>query len=352
MNASDNVKDLQNSATKLYGTAKNFYATACDLYAVYEKISSSEFVKNAKKVAEFLGPLGEQLKAAVDIFQESEAERLERNFKEINLKLDEVNLKLDKFGDALSDIGSKVNSASKQISSDIKFQNFNQYYINIKASISNLNKNILTFTGSKDDFLKKLDQFVEDYEKKLNEDQLIRLAIEDIAGQSSLISTYISVLLDEETNNKPHVISSTIQSVYEFYSTIFNIVSRGDAMMNLCYTLQNQLRDSENPRFKRRSSLTNELVTSMINSLEKLVDLKHRYSFLKINSPIQEVKFKNVIQYFWQNENELSGSTETCTDDCEHFVNRRYSNDGCYGYVRDCEFKISVFKGEHVYPVS
>lgn len=59
------------------------------------------------------------------------------------------------------------------------------------------------------------------------------------------------------------------------------------------------------------------------------------------------VKLINVLQYFWEAEEKLSGEADTCTDNCEHFQNRNYiGGDGCYGAVRDCQFKIPVHTTE------
>lgn len=322
-----------------------------DVFVIIEKISSNEFVKQAMESAlvSVLGPIGPAVLSVVGMFLGAEEDRLEKELKEINLKLDEVNTKLDEFGNALRGIGSQINSVSKQLSSDIKFQNFNLYFVNIKSSIDYFNKKILKFTGSKEEFLKKLDNFIEDYEKNHYEDKLIRLAIEDIAGQPSLISSYINAL---EGSKDHHAISSTMQSVFELYLTIISQVSKGDAMMNLCYTLQNQLRNVENLlEYNRRSSLTDELMTSMVHSMKTLSGISHRTSFLSLNTPLREVKLRNVIQYFWQNERELTGAEDTCYYTCYYFKFRKYNDNGCYGAVRNCEFKISVFNHEYVYPV-
>lgn len=93
------------------------------------------------------------------------------------------------------------------------------------------------------------------------------------------------------------------------------------------------------------------LTKSMKQKLSSLSDSKHTKSFDSFKNPV-DVQFKNVLQNFMENEEQLS-NVETCTDDCPHFRNHAFSGgDGCYGTVRNCEQIVPLHSSNEQYTVS
>lgn len=80
----------------------------------------------------------------------------------------------------------------------------------------------------------------------------------------------------------------------------------------------------------------------MRNSLKKTSTESYR-----ILNNVKAVRLINVLQYFWESEEKLSPEG-SCTSDCETYQNMKYDGgDGCFGSVRDCQFKISVHHTEY-----
>lgn len=325
-----------------------------EIAAFVNKVASSELVKIAKDVADIVGPASAVINFVLDFFIESESARFERYFEEILGKLDDIEVTLERIEESLRNLDAKLSSMSRQLSKDIKFVNFESYLYGIESAVDDFKKNLLTSTDSPKKLLKNLNLFIKNYENKRYEDRLIRSAIGSFIGQQSLVDALIASLIDgEEMSTANYVSSSTMQTVFDFYLAIMDKVSQGDAMMNFCYYWRSKLNEKKSPlrQIRPRSSLTQSFFNSMRSSMGRLEGSKRRSSYINLMN-VEEVRLKNVIQYFWQNEYELSRSEETCYYTCEHFKNSYYSANGCYGSVRDCEFKISVFHVEWQYPVS
>lgn len=90
-------------------------------------------------------------------------------------------------------------------------------------------------------------------------------------------------------------------------------------------------------------------IPKLIDSMKQSLHGASKVSYVDLEKDVKTpVRLINVLQYFWENEDKLSGKTDTCTDDCEHFQDRDFiGGDGCYGTVRDCQFKISVHHTEY-----
>lgn len=215
------------------------------------------------------------------------------------------------------------------------YPNFFHHFNDIKSSIVEFNRTITKFSGSNAELLSKVEKFINLYENKHNEEKLIKHAIEATSSSGShlsLVDFLIDILKKQESNFDNVISSSPMQIVHEFYITIIETVSKSDAMMNLCQILKQKL-ESSGQNFNRRSSLTKEFYKSYEQSLMKIQD--HRSTFLNLNN-IQELKLKNVIQLFLQNELDLSRNT-TCSRDCQYYNNQKYNHDGCYGSMHNCE---------------
>lgn len=310
-----------------------------------QKIAANEFVETFKGIADIAGPFASAFSFVMDLFFESESERFERYFQDIFKKLDEIQVKLDTIEELILNLEVKLSFMSKELLKDIKFVNFEANLLGISSSIYYFKNTLLKFNGSQREFLRRLDKFIDSYEMNNYENRLISSAVERVLGQPSLVDLIISFLNEgRETVTDNADSSSTMQTIYELHLLIIEKVSQGDAMMNICHSLKSELSGQNSSAIAhRRSSITEKLITSMKSSMKRLED--NRKSFLNFDR-VKEVKLKNVIQYFWQNEYELTKSEKTCYYTCSYFKNVFYSADGCYGRVRNCEFKMSVFTSE------
>jgi hypothetical protein len=234
------------------------------------------------------------------------------------------------------------------MTNDVKFQNFFSIFVSIKSSIDRFKKTIITFRGSEEQLLQKLDAFIAFHEMQSFEDKLIRLAIESFVGQTSLMDSFIEYIKNIEDNKDNTIMSSTMQMVYDFYLVTMMKVSEGDAMMDLCYQLQKQLTNSTDVII-RQSSVTPAFLTSMRDSLSKVDNIRHRTSFINLKKPEFEVRLKSVVQYFWRNEYEMSGRKQTCSENCAYYKSLSYNSAGCEGTIHDCEFSIGVGDFEYYY---
>lgn len=232
---------------------------------------------------------------------------------------------------------------TKQLSKDIKFQNFILTYTKIKSHITKFKTSPKTFSGSKKELLKWVKNYMANYNSNAYEDELMNLATDRFLTEHSLVDAYIVFLKDKESSKE--VVSSTMQIIYQFYMATMLRVLESDAMVNFAKILQNELSEpSSNATVVQHSSITKEFRDSFKESMRKLQDIQHRSTHLHFDSENvpKDVKLKIVIQYFWQNERELSGREDTCKYKCHDFTYRSYSNDGCYGRLRDCKMMVDA----------
>lgn len=332
------------------------------LTAIADIISANGFVKKLyEKLAPAIPIPG--VKSAIDLFIETEVERFDHSFNETIFKanktltkLDEVKKMLGGIEGSLAHIDSTLSTLSSHLTKEIKFVNFNNNYVSMTSSIAQFQKNILGFSGGRQQLLFALNKFIEHYENQNYEDKMIRFAVEGFAGQEPMVNSFIESLLIEEKNPETKMMGSTMQLVYEFYLTILDKITKGDAVMNFCYTLRHKLLNRNNYRrgklrIKRRSSVSAEFFKSLIESLGRVNGTQHRATYPNLSRDVKEVKLKNVIQYFWKNEFDLSGN-KTCSNDCTMFNNNKYDDDnGCSGAVRNCEYGFASRTTEYQYLV-
>lgn len=94
---------------------------------------------------------------------------------------------------------------------------------------------------------------------------------------------------------------------------------------------------------ERKKSTIPPLIDSMRMLLEGLST--NSYHNLK-NNVEQPVKLIFVLQYFWEYEENFH-TKNICDTTCEDYTNIKFDGgDGCFGAVRDCEFKIRIHTTE------
>jgi hypothetical protein len=219
-----------------------------------------------------------------------------------------------------------------QLSFVARFPQFHSIHLAIRSEINYFKNHILTFKGSYDQFYVKLEFFIRTYQRANYEFQLITIAtVPHSTVHPSLISALTDFLISEEGNDRNRMESSTMQIVYEFYLSIIGDVSEGDALMNLCNTIRTEMFKDPNP-FRRRMSIPDSFYRSFSQSMKLLNSTQHRTTYRNFNN-VQEVRFLNVIQNFWRNQRDLTGS---CNRNCHDIRNINHNAAGCLGAVRNC----------------
>lgn len=216
------------------------------------------------------------------------------------------------------------------------------------SSINVFKTTILPFQGPKEAAIDSLKKFIDRHVLDNNEYKLIKYVTDGVSLRSSLIEALIDYLKSEELSDKSQLATSPMHIVNDFYMLTVKTIAKSETMIRLAYALQDELQKTTTPDYiKQKTVLTPQFFDSFKDVLKSLESIEMRTSFQNLRN-VQELKLKNVIQYYWENEGNLSKKEDTCYYDCEHYdLIQNYNTNSCEGDIHDCAFKIKVFTSEY-----
>lgn len=309
----------------------------------------------SKKVAPFIGPAGDFL--SFILVQPDENDKTEEYFKHISEQLEKIDSKLDAMTDyfkqiseQLNSLDSKLSTSTIKITTEIKFQGFFEKVEEISAEVNQFESIVSGYYSNATSLIQRLDSFIEDYKKKELEFKLIEKLESSNSASKSLVKEILSLFRQYQKDPLSSTVSSPLQILYDIYVITFATILKGNILLesssNLKAALQGiQYEEDKKFLFSKKSKDLEKFFNSVEKAFSYVVDNDlEAFIALQINGNNNEIKLINLLQYFWESEHLLSGKTNTCSDNCDHFVNRQYSNDGCSGAVHDCESVSSSVK--------
>jgi len=190
--------------------------------------------------------------------------------------------------------------------------------------------------------LTQLDKYVDRFQQKKSDSQIVTILDSGDGITDSIVDELIDLRRIASSG------SSTMKSIYDIYIIAFmkilksniiqeSVVNLKTAITGNSYELDRRLNIiNKNKMFKKFfTSFEKAFKKLNINDIDGSIDLTSK------NGDSNPVRMINVLQYFWENEDKLS-IIDTCSDDCEHFQDRKYTGGGCYGSVKKCKFAVSV----------
>jgi len=195
----------------------------------------------------------------------------------------------------------------------------------------------------------ELDHFIRTHKAQRNAykllDNLINVS-SDQQDTKSVVETFLEHIEGFSGRNFNNYVSSTNRMMFDFYISIYVLVTQSNALLQLAYSIKHQMTGESNPEdfaycINEQRELLKLLTTSMEETLGKLSkESSQIFMNLMTEGNNTEVKFQNVYQLFWQGEGELSataGGGKNCTNDCEYFSGKSYNGgSGCYGTLHNC----------------
>ncbi|KAL7029428.1 hypothetical protein ACKWTF_006243 [Chironomus riparius] len=304
----------------------------------------------SKKFGKYAGPVGDLLEFALTIAEENNDET-EEYLKNITKQLDKIDSKLDAISEQITFLDSKLTQSTKKIISEVKFRDFVKYLEDLAASKQHFESIISSFTSNSTSFLYQLNKYIEDYRQQGSDTKLVNILDSGAGISNSIVADLISLSRSYHKDNFGSSGSSTMKTVYDIYITAFMTILKANIILESAVNLKTAITGQyyeEDRRYNhyRKNEIFEKFFTSLEKAFSKLDDNDmDGFIDFSINGNQNSVRMINVIQYFWENEDKLS-IIDTCTDDCEHFKNRKYSGGGCNGGVRDCKFAVSLHHTE------
>lgn len=246
---------------------------------------------------------------------------------------------------------TQQSQSTKKILAEIKFQEVERLLSDIGASQHSYEAIVASFGSETDSFVEELNHFIRNYQNKASDAKLV----DALGARSGLVEPVVKNLIDVsrsyQKNNFGSSGSSTMKNIYDLYFMAYKTILKANLILesavNMKSTVTGQEYQSEKKRIQyNKNTLFKRLFEDFQGTMDNLLEEDtNGFVDLTENGESRKVRFINVVQIFWEKEEVLS-KTNTCTDDCPHFENRRFSGGGCDGSVRDCEHGVSLHHSE------
>lgn len=307
------------------------------------------------------------------LFEQETEDRFDVFFKNVFEKFDETNEKLDGLTEKISALELRLVFVASELKFEAKLNTLLELFNHIDATSHTFKRSILPHMMSNySTFLTKLTDFTKKYDDNNYEYKLVSYIKRSVLDMYSLIDGLAEISQNYERNNQAPIATSSSKIFYDFYSEIMMKVLEGFSLKQLCemflqgltqgkfkffmnsfdynftfFCLFNLYLTDYDPNIAKilqikKQDVLSILINSMIDYLDKVQKPENLNVYIQLGN-IHEIRLINVLQYFWENEEQLSGSADTCKENCEHYADSFHDGGGgCYGRVRGCREKSST----------
>lgn len=149
---------------------------------------------------------------------------------------------------------SVMTKSFSTLSKESKFRDLLLYQVEIETEYSNFESIMNGYASNHATLLQHLNSFIENYKTKNNEMKIVNLLAQETYGSESLISFLIKSVKEDssEVFNKKR--TSPNRYVYDFFLSILHLVYKGNFFLSSCYSMRDNLGNSENQTFRNFAS--------------------------------------------------------------------------------------------------
>lgn len=232
--------------------------------------------------------------------------------------------------------------STKKIIFELKLRSFIEHYEDLSASKGDYENIIQAYSSNSSILLYQLDKYIEHFRQKRSDVKIVSTLDSGAGITSSIVDDLISIHRTASPG------SSTMKSVYDIYIITFMKILKSNIIQESVVNLKTAItgeyyEEDRRYNYYRKNEMLEKFFASFEKAFKKLNinDIDGSIDLTTENGDSNPVRMINVLQYFWENEDKLS-IIDTCSDDCEHFQDRKYTGGGCYGSVKKCKFAVSV----------
>lgn len=270
---------------------------------------------------------------------------------EVMYKLDAISSHLNKITESIEYLDNRFISEIARASVITGMEKFLKSYSEISKAEHQFYNILSSYATNETALLENLVKFLKKQEKAYHEFNLVDYLSLKIIGLSSPVDELINFGRNAEQGSFiPQ--SSTTKLIFDFHISLLTKVLRSFTIQELALELKFKLSGThfnEDVSFlTNRKVETSEIFSrSLKASLVKMKDDDSKgYIDLRIGNIRGIVKFKNVLQTFFEKEDELSPKS---LKKCVSFERVSFDGDKCKGEVRGCTLDLSEYDQDIIY---
>lgn len=296
----------------------------------------------AKKIGPWLGPAGDILTFA--LFFAGGDDNNAKYFNQIKEEMNRMKEKLDVISDQITMLDNHVTTSTKEILVEAKFETFFNLLNNMEKEKANFKDIIENYSTNGTAVAYYLEDFIRNYKRENFEFLLVNFLDNGSDFSKTLIEKIIELYRLYETAHGNEISSTLSKTINDVYSVVLMAITKGFSTLDVATNMKIALTNISYPEDldslnSRKEHIYEMFYASFERTLKKLHDADNELLIdLKVNGDQNQVRLINVLQTFWANEDDLSG---TCSRTCESYKNYEYNGGGCNGAVRDCQFSVS-----------
>jgi len=248
-------------------------------------------------------------------------------------------------------LDAKVSQSLREVITESKFRDFINNYEDLKASKLRFELIISSFSSNSTLLVVELDKFIDNHQNMASDIKLVNSLDSGAGIFTTLVEDMITFSRSHNEINFDSSGSSTMATVFDIYICTLIAVLKSNAIQEIAVNLKTAI-TGDNYELNRlfNHNHKNEILKALFSSLHKKLTMFNDHDMigfidLKNNGNINQVRMKNVLQFFWSNEQILY---DECNVKCKSEMISTIKLDGCSGHIANCIPYSNIFSNQYV----